>query len=81
MLNYCGLDCENCIFRAATACRGCGTPFYGNCAVHACAKGKRIENCGACADFPCKALTDCANDPLTGDGGKRIEVLQSGGAK
>lgn len=81
MVNYCGLDCQTCVFRAATACRGCGTPFYGSCAVHACAKEKCVKNCGHCADFPCEALANCANDPLTGDGGRRIETLQSGGAQ
>ena len=79
MVNYCGSDCQNCIFRAATACRGCGTPFYGDCAVHACVKEKRIDHCGHCADFPCKTLTDCASDPLTGDGGKRIETCRRAG--
>ena len=78
MLNYCGLDCENCIFRAATACRGCGTPFYGSCAVHSCAKAKNVKNCGRCGDFPCKTLQDCAFDPLTGDEGKRLDGLKGG---
>lgn len=76
MVNCCGSDCQNCIFRAATACRGCGTPFYGHCAVHRCASAKSVENCGLCADFPCKTLTACAHDPLIGDDGRRLETLK-----
>ena len=41
-------------------------------------KEKGLSHCGFCVDFPCKALQDCAHDPFTGDGGRRIETLMSG---
>lgn len=76
-MNPCGTNCGVCEFKDPCACRGCGTPFYGVCAVHNCAKEKGLVSCGRCADFPCKKLTDCAYDPFTGDEGRRIEALKN----
>ena len=77
-MNPCGNNCDQCQFQSPCACRGCGTPFFGSCAVFDCAKEKGLSHCGFCVDFPCKALQDCAHDPFTGDGGRRIETLMSG---
>jgi hypothetical protein len=48
---------------AAVACNGCNAtegPWCGHCAecnFRACAQGKGLTNCSACADYPCEELS------------------------
>lgn len=76
-MNYCGTNCDECQFQSPCACKGCGTAFYGECAVEKCAKEKFFSHCGQCPSFPCPALTAAATDPFTGDNGSRLKNLRS----
>ena len=64
----CGLLCDGCAFRESMGCAGCvalnGKPFWGECPVAACCKGKGYEHCGECADMPCDVLRgfSCGED-------------------
>jgi hypothetical protein len=64
---YCGLYCGACPMlletRAGTAkaaCHGCKTDqnprWCADCGLKACARGKGLDFCYACADYPCKDL-------------------------
>ncbi len=64
---YCGLYCGACPMlletRAGTgktACHGCKTDqnpeWCMKCGLKACARGKGLDFCSGCADYPCKDL-------------------------
>lgn len=82
-LSSCGIDRDACKFRTEMNCAGCcavkGQPFWANgktCDLFACASGKGLRDCGECADFPCKTLTEWANTE-PGENGRRIRNLRT----
>src|SRR5690554_622655 len=44
-------DCEGCKTNTIRIFKGCL-----NCAVRACAKSNKVENCAYCTDYPCEIL-------------------------
>ena len=48
------------------ACCGCKTPhssvYCQTCQIKQCAKGRRVEFCVECADYPCERLLTFQND-------------------
>jgi hypothetical protein len=78
-IGMCGLDCQDCAWRAPRGCRGCkesqGNPFHGSCRLAACVKSRQLEDCSYCEDLPCKLLKEFAYDKEHGDNGMRIVVL------
>jgi hypothetical protein len=66
---YCGLYCGACPMLLETKagsgkqpCRGCKSDqnpeWCLNCGLKACARGKGLDFCNACADYPCKDLEE-----------------------
>ena len=77
----CGIICSQCRF---TECKGCVkimNPFWGKCDVKTCCEEKKLTNCGACKEFPCKVLEAFAYDGHEGDNGRRIEQCRIWGAR
>lgn len=71
----CGIDCGACPFKASHGCEGCiriQDPFWGHCAIKACAERDGLDHCGQCDAFPCDTLEAFAHDPEQGDEGERI---------
>jgi hypothetical protein len=61
----CGLICDECEYFHAEeepSCDGCknvkGKPFWGECIIYQCCKGKNLEHCGLCNEFPCGQLIE-----------------------
>lgn len=56
-LAYCGIYCASCELhlkggKDGKKCKGCTHPSKeSTCAVFVCAKGKKVANCGLCAEF------------------------------
>ncbi len=79
-IGMCGLDCQECKWRAPHNCRGCkesqGNPFWGSCRLASCVKSKQLEDCSYCPELPCALLNEFAHDKEHGDGGRRIRVLE-----
>ena len=56
---YCGVDCAACpdfIEGECPNCRKTDWSSCGACAPVACCRGKEIESCGECPDFPCEPM-------------------------
>lgn len=68
---YCGIFCASCELRLkgkkdGKKCKGCTHPsMESTCAVFACAKEKKVANCGLCASFEaCEILKKHHEKPL-----------------
>jgi hypothetical protein len=68
---YCGIFCAACELhlkgkKDGKKCKGCTHPSMASkCAVWACAKEKKVANCGLCADFEtCETLKKHHEKPL-----------------
>lgn len=78
MPNYsvCGLDCDTCYGKTEHGCSGCrkvaGKPFWGECELYSCCRGKNAEHCGKCESFPCDTLKEWASS----EGTERIDNLR-----
>jgi hypothetical protein len=77
ILSACGLKCDECEFFNKT-CTGCiaikGSTFWAKemmpgkvCPMYDCAVNQRkLKNCGACSELPCKLFYDM-KDPKSTD--------------
>jgi len=79
-LSSCGIDCDACSYKTSHNCPGCsalrGKPFWsGN--LFACAAGKTLPHCGACAEFPCEKLVTAHKNENPDGNGIEVENLRA----
>ena len=57
-LAYCGVDCSACADYIGGKCPGCRMTDRKDdpCMPVACCRGRGIEFCGECPDFPCEDM-------------------------
>lgn len=67
MSNYsiCGIDCDDCKFKAEHDCKGCKENkqkiFMGECALYICSGEKKQEHCDKCIGIPYDMLKELAS--------------------
>lgn len=78
-LSYCGIDCSACAWREPRNCKTCkeynGDIWHGACSVAKCCIAKGLDDCGHCAEYPCRRLVGFAFDETHGDAGERLANL------
>ena len=65
-------------------CLGCKQEnICGDCEIKDCAISKNLEHCGECLDFPCKLVTNFANDgmPHHKSAFENLEYIRNNGMK
>jgi len=50
----CGLYCGFCPLYIRKECEGCGNGERAECELYQCARGKELEFCSLCSNFPCE---------------------------